>query len=303
MNISILGAGNFGTVLAQLLADHHDVTMIKRGDSLRPITTANLLLLALPVKAYDDICHQLRALAQLPPMIICSKGMNEQGLLPSEIIARHLSEKARTAVLAGPNFAFELAKQLPTASVLASHDPALIKQGQEILAQPFWRIYANHDPVGTELCGAMKNILAIAGGMVLGKGLGHNAVASLLTRGLHEMAQLLSAEQAVRNPRITPSTAYGLAGVGDLVLTATSERSRNTILGMKLARGVTLAEALAQSPGVSEGYHAAREIHKRAQHLGIDLPIVAMVASILQGGLSVDRAISQLLARPLPPTE
>ena len=320
-NITIIGAGHFGMVLHDLLQPHHAITLIKRGDIIN-LAGVDVLLVALPVKEYDSVFSSLAASVAagqtgatsaagqasvagqptLPPCILFSKGMNKSGLLPMAIIQQYFPT-ARLAVLAGPNFAFELKQHLPTASVLASHDSALIAMGQELLQQPFWRVYGAADPIGVQLNGVMKNVLAVAVGVARGKNLGANAYASLITRGVVEMKKLLQAEKTAGTASIHDATCYGLSGLGDLVLTAGSGESRNTALGIKLGQGMTITDALAQSRGVAEGYDAAAQLHQRAVALGIDLPIVATVAAVLHHGLSVDDAIHQLLSRPMPERE
>ncbi|MDI9314465.1 MAG: NAD(P)H-dependent glycerol-3-phosphate dehydrogenase [Hydrotalea sp.] len=301
-NITIVGAGHFGMVLHDVLVKENVITLIKRGDKIN-LSGVDFLLVALPVKEYDSVFADLAATTTtLPPTILFSKGMNSRGQLPMAIIAQYFPA-APIAVLAGPNFAFELKKKLPTASVLASHDNALITAGQQLLQQPFWRIYKSRDAIGVQLNGVMKNVLAVAVGIARGKKLGENAYATLISRGLAEMRKLLAAEKSAGTASIDDTTCYGLSGVGDLVLTAGSPQSRNTALGIKLGEGLTISDALAQSRGVAEGYHAAAQLNARAIGLGIDLPIVATVAAVLHDGLSVDKAIHQLLSRPMPARE
>ena len=301
-NITIIGAGHFGMVLHGLLLAKNNITLIKRGDAIN-LQKVDFLLVALPVREYDAVFSYLAGREQnLPPTIVFSKGMNSHGLMPLAIVQQYF-KMAQGAVLAGPNFAHELKQQLPTASVLASHDDAVITAGQILLQQPFWRIYKNHDPIGVQLNGVMKNVLAVALGIARGKNLGENACASLISRGLSEMKKMLTAEKSAGATTIDETTCHGLSGVGDLILTAGSAQSRNTALGIKLGQGLTIADALAQSRGVAEGYDAAAQLHGRAVALGIDLPIISTVAAVLHHGLSVDDAIQQLLTRPLPTKE
>lgn len=302
MNITILGAGHFGTVLYNILRAKHHVTLVRRGEAIT-LTQQDFLLVALPVQAYDSVFKKLALdKATLPTTLLFSKGMNENKHLPSAILQQYFPTVA-WGIVAGPNFAFEMEKNLPTASVLASHHAAVLTGGQTLLQQNFWRIYANHDPIGVQLNGVMKNILSIAVGVARGKNLGLNASASLISRGLAEMKKLLLAEKAAGENSINENTCYGLSGVGDLVLTASSELSRNTALGIKLGQGCDIATALQQSRGVAEGYGASRQLAARARLLGVDLPIISTVAAVLHESLPVDKAIEHLLTRPLPASE
>ncbi|MGI9461778.1 MAG: NAD(P)H-dependent glycerol-3-phosphate dehydrogenase [Alphaproteobacteria bacterium] len=305
-NITILGAGHFGMVLYDLLSEKnhfpHHITLIKRGDKIN-LATQDFLLVALPVKSYNEVFKQISShQPTLPPTILFSKGMNQMGLLPMAIIQKYFPS-AVIGVLAGPNFAFELKKKLPTASVLSSTHPTLIKSGQTLLQQPFWRIYPHPDPIAVQLNGAMKNVLAIAVGIAHGKNLGLNATASLISRGLTEMKKLLLAEKLAGADNIDENACYGLSGVGDLILTTGSNRSRNTALGIKLGQGIDITSALQSSDGVAEGYDTSQQIARRAQQLNIDLPIINTITAVLHNGLAVDKAIEQLLTRPLPERE
>jgi glycerol-3-phosphate dehydrogenase (NAD(P)+) len=196
------------------------------------------------------------------------------------------------AVLSGPNFAHEVAKGLPAAAVLASHDAGLRRTAGDLLGTAGFRIYGGDDPMGVQVGGAAKNVIAIAAGAVIGAGLGENARAALVTRGLAELSRLTVALGG------RAETAAGLSGLGDLLLTTTGPGSRNTSLGAEMARGATLADALATRVGVAEGVETAPALVARAAEAGVELPICAAVADLLAGGLSVGDAMGRLLARP-----
>lgn len=227
-----------------------------------------------------------------PPLVLAAKGV-EQGtlLLPLEVLET-LRPGLPAAVLSGPNFAHEVAAGLPAAAVLASRDPALRERLAELLATAAFRSYGSDDPVGVQVGGAAKNVIAIAAGVVIGAGLGENARAALVTRGVAELSRLAVALGG------RPETAAGLSGLGDLLLTACSAASRNTSLGMALGRGRTLAEILAERVGVTEGVATAPAITARAAALGVELPICQAVADLLAGELTVAEAMARLLSRP-----
>jgi glycerol-3-phosphate dehydrogenase (NAD(P)+) len=196
-------------------------------------------------------------------------------------------------VLSGPNFAHEVARGLPAAAVVAAVDPALREAGLALLGSPGFRLYAGEDPVGAEVGGAAKNVVAIAAGAVIGAGLGENARAALVTRGLAEMSRLAEALGG------RAETVAGLSGLGDLMLTCAGPGSRNMSLGLALGRGERLAEVLAGRAGVTEGVATAPALVARAASAGVELPICEAVAGLVAGRLTVAEAMALLLARPL----
>jgi glycerol-3-phosphate dehydrogenase (NAD(P)+) len=225
-------------------------------------------------------------------VLICAKGVEAGSLmLPLEILAdTHPGSIA--GVLSGPNFAHEIARGLPAAAVVASHDTGLRTLGVARLGSAGFRLYGGDDPVAAEIGGAAKNVIAIAAGAVMGAGLGENARAALITRGLAEIARLAMALGG------RADTVAGLSGLGDLLLTATGPGSRNTSLGMALGRGENLGDILAARQGVTEGVTTASALVARAVKLRVDLPICAAVADLVRGKLSVQEAMARLLARP-----
>jgi glycerol-3-phosphate dehydrogenase (NAD(P)+) len=260
------------------------------ADAAEALSGALFVLVAVPAQFVGPV------LAALPdtgaPLVVCAKGV-ERGTLrfPLEVIAA-TRPAAKAAVLSGPNFAHEVARGLPAAAVLASQDAALRQMAGDLLGTAGFRIYGGDDPVGVQVGGAAKNVIAIAAGAVIGAGLGENARAALVTRGLAELSRLTIALGG------RAETAAGLSGLGDLLLTTTGPGSRNTSLGHELGRGTPLDSAIKGRIGVAEGVATAPAIVARAAAAGVELPICAAVADLLEGRLSVAEAMGRLLARP-----
>jgi glycerol-3-phosphate dehydrogenase (NAD(P)+) len=319
--IAVLGAGAWGTALAvqaaragnavglwarnperaAAIAGSRQNTPYLPGVALSPaievtadpaaaLADALFVLLVVPAQFLRPV---LQALPETgAPVIVCAKGV-ERGTLrfPLEVVEA-LRPGQPAAVLSGPNFAHEIAKGLPAAAVLASQDAGLRQMAGDLLGTAGFRIYGGDDPMGVQVGGAAKNVISIAAGAVIGAGLGENARAALVTRGLAELSRLTVALGG------RAETAAGLSGLGDLLLTTTGPGSRNTSLGVELARGASLADALASRVGVAEGVETAPAIVARAAEAGIELPICAAVAELLAGSMSVGDAMGRLLARP-----
>jgi glycerol-3-phosphate dehydrogenase (NAD(P)+) len=227
------------------------------------------------------------------PVVLCAKGVEQGALkLMTEVLAETLPNAA-PAVLSGPSFAAEVARGLPTAVTLACPDAALGEALAQALATPSFRPYLSADMIGAEAGGAVKNVLAIACGVVEGKGLGRSAHAALITRGFAEMTRFAVALGA------KAETLAGLCGLGDLVLTCSSSQSRNMSVGLALGRGESLTAALSGKLSVAEGVASAPAVLALADRLGVDMPICRAVADLLSGAADVDAAIHSLLARPL----
>jgi glycerol-3-phosphate dehydrogenase (NAD(P)+) len=231
----------------------------------------------------------------LPPgaTVVCaSKGL-ELGthLRMTQIAAQELGATASVTALSGPNLAAEIARGLPAAAVVAGEDEAVTERVREALATPRLRLYTSHDVVGVELGGALKNIIALGVGISDGLGYGDNAKASIMTRGLAEMARLALAAGA------DPLTLAGLAGLGDLIATCSSPLSRNHTIGLELARGRQLADVLAERRSVAEGVTTTRAALELAQALGVDLPITAQLAQVLFDAKDVRQVVSELMER------
>jgi glycerol-3-phosphate dehydrogenase (NAD(P)+) len=266
---------------------------IRATGDLGDLRGSELVLLAPPTQHLRGLVRSLASVVPAStPLAICAKGIEiVSGKLPTEIVAE-ASPNHRQAVLSGPSFAIEVALGQPTAVTLAAADLGLAQRLAETLALPTFRPYASDDPVGAEIGGAVKNVLAIAAGIVEGKGLGDNARAALITRGLAEMVRLGVAKGGRQE------TLSGLSGLGDLVLTCTGAKSRNHALGVALGRGRSLTEAM-PGPQVVEGVSTAAAVATLAADLGIDMPISTAVAAVLSGKLEIDRAIAGLLDRPI----
>jgi len=260
------------------------------ADAAEVLTDAALILLVVPAQALRPVLQSLPALPA--PVLICAKGVEAGSLmLPLEILAA-THPGVTSGVLSGPNFAHEIARGLPAAAVVASHDAGLRALGVARLGSGDFRLYGGDDPVGAEIGGAAKNVIAIAAGAVMGAGLGENARAALITRGVAEIARQALALGG------RADTVAGLSGLGDLLLTATGSGSRNTSLGMALGRGERLSDILAARQGITEGVTTAPALVARAARLGVELPICAAVAELVSGRLSVQEAVARLLARP-----
>lgn len=226
------------------------------------------------------------------PIVICTKGI-EQGscALMSEVVAEILP-KSSIAVLSGPTFAAEVVSDLPTAVTLATKDAGLGEQLAAAIGTPRFRPYISNDPVGAQIGGAIKNVLAIACGIVAGRRLGENARAALITRGIAEMVRLGVAKGAM------PETLMGLSGLGDLTLTCTGEQSRNMSLGQALGGGRKLEEILSERKSVTEGVFTAAAVRALAEKLGLEMPICNAVDDVINRRRDLDEVIAGLLARP-----
>jgi glycerol-3-phosphate dehydrogenase (NAD(P)+) len=240
--------------------------------------------------------HMRAVLEQSPewtkPLILCAKGIEEQSGELLHRVAREVCPNAPVAVLSGPTFADEVARGLPTAVTLAAEDRALAEQLRDRLVQPTFRIYVSDDLAGAEIGGAVKNVLAIACGVVEGKGLGQNARAAVIARGFAEMTRFGMAFGARRE------TLAGLSGLGDLVLTCSSTSSRNYSLGKEIGEGRSAASLLSDRKTVAEGAFTAPVLARLAREKGIDMPIVDAVDALIAGRANVDQVLDALLARP-----
>lgn len=323
-HVSVVGAGAWGTALALIAARGGcAVTLfVRRPDLAAAITAsrrnpdylpdvdlpaevaitsdfaralhADAVLYAQPAQHFRAFCAAARA--HWPagtPLVLCAKGIEQSsGLLLHEIAGGELPGVA-VAALSGPSFAVDVARGLPTAIAIAGENAALVESLMEALSHGALRPYGSADLVGTEVAGAVKNVYAIACGLAMGSGLGDNARAALITRGLAEVTRLALAKGG------RPETLMGLAGLGDLVLTCSSPKSRNMSLGLELGRGKSLAEVMAARKSVAEGVTTAPAVLALARQLGIDMPIAAAVDRILHHGSSLGAEAENLLARPL----
>ncbi len=256
---------------------------------------AGLVLAVVPSQHARSVYEQLAdRLPEEVPVVVAAKGIEERTLaLPLQVVAETLGASRPAAVLSGPSFARDVARGRPTAVVVAAADAALASRVQANLSSRELRLYTNADPVGVQLAGALKNVIAIAAGVVQGLEMGHNGLAALITRGLAEMTRLGLALGG------RASTFSGLAGLGDLVLTCTGTLSRNRGLGERLAGGQRLADVLASSRAVVEGVGTTRSALELARRNGVELPIVEEVHRILYEDSSPQDAALRLMSRPL----
>ena len=266
---------------------------IRATATLAEAAACDALLLVTPAQALREIAGQMAPhLGPARPLVVCSKGIERgSGLLMTEVLAEVLPGRA-TAVLSGPTFALEVARGLPTAVTLAAEDAALGAVLVKALGSRAFRPYLSGDIVGAQVGGAVKNVIAIACGIVAGRRLGDNARAALITRGLAEVTRLGRAKGA------RPETLMGLSGLGDLTLTCTSGLSRNYSLGVALGEGETLTALMAGRRSVAEGVFSAGAAVALAETLGVQMPISGAVDGILNQGAPIEAAIEALLARP-----
>ncbi|WP_151120498.1 NAD(P)H-dependent glycerol-3-phosphate dehydrogenase [Hypericibacter adhaerens] len=320
----ILGAGAWGTALAvaaaragreALLWTHrpevaagivarHENPDYLPGQRLDPrieasadpaaLADRDALLLAVPAQHLREATQRLASLwPQDRPVVVCAKGIEQRSGLTMTGLLRQTLPGRPLAVLSGPTFAAEVAADLPTAATVAAADEGLGQAIVEALANPRFRLYWSSDVTGVELGGAIKNVLAIACGIVIGRRLGDNARAALIARGLAEMMRFAVPRGA------RPETLMGLSGLGDLVLTCSGRQSRNLSLGVALGEGRSLAEHQAGRRSVAEGVWTASVLRAQAEAAGIEMPIVRAVDEILNRGAAIDQAIDALLSRPL----
>lgn len=320
MQITVLGAGAWGTALAMAAAQRHEVmlwardpaqaaTMASEGCNQRYLpdqpfparlratarldeaidgAAARLHVIATPMAALRATLRLLPAQAKV--LWLCKGFESGTGKLGHQIAAEVLPE-AHSGVLSGPSFAQEVAAGLPTALVAASADAGLTRLAVEAFHGGSLRVYMSADPIGVEVGGAVKNVLAIATGIADGLGLGLNARAALITRGLAEMSRLGVAMGA------QSETFMGLTGLGDLVLTATGDLSRNRKVGLALAEGLSLADALSRLGHVAEGVYSAATVQQQARAHGVDMPLTDAVNAVLAGQIAPREAVGRLMQR------
>lgn len=323
---AVIGGGSWGTALANLLAkkgvetilwsyesevaeaierEHRNPIYLSEAEldpRLRAtasieeaVTGASIVVSVSPSHTVRGVMSEAaRYMAADALVVSASKGI-EQGTLETmdAVLAEVLppSVAGRTAFLSGPSFALEVAQEHPTAVTMASHNLAAAEIAQELFQTEYFRVYTNDDVAGVELGGAIKNVIAIASGVVAGLGFGHNTMAALITRGLAEMTRLGVALGA------NPLTFAGLAGMGDLILTCTGGLSRNRAVGIGLGQGRTLDEILADSTMVAEGVRTTRSAHDLSRRTGVEMPIVDEVFAMLFEGQAAGDAVENLMLR------
>ncbi|MBY0495362.1 MAG: NAD(P)-dependent glycerol-3-phosphate dehydrogenase [Cyanobacteria bacterium] len=322
--IGVIGSGSWGTALAiHLSHTGHEVRLWARDaalasdmassrqnrtylpdvslpgtlspthDMAAALEDAQFFVIAVPSHGVRDVMRA--ASAHLPgacTIVSATKGLEEVSMLRmSEVIRQELPDAGDIVVLSGPSFASELARQLPTALVAAGDSPAVVESVMSHFRSPALRLYGSSDVVGVELGGSLKNIIAIAAGVVEGLGMGHNALAALITRGLAELSRLAVAQGAQRD------TLAGLAGLGDLVLTCTGDLSRNRKVGLALAKGQSLKQILASTKMVAEGVRTTEAALALSARHGIELPIASEMSDVLSGRTDPQTAIRNLMGR------
>jgi glycerol-3-phosphate dehydrogenase (NAD(P)+) len=321
-HLAVVGAGSWGTAIAATFAEHipvrlwaRDVDLVERirktrtnpaysgsvrlpdalyvtGDLFEAVDGAAVVAMAVPSAGMRDVATRLRgAIPRAVPVISLAKGLEpDTGLRMSEVLEAALPGHP-VAVVTGPNLAAEILAKEPSAGVIATADPAMAAALQSYLANPVIRLYTNNDVVGCELAGVVKNVIAIAVGMAEGMGFGANTRATLITRGLAEIARLGVAMGA------DPLTFAGLAGVGDLVATSLGARSRNHSVGRALGQGIPIAEILASMNMVAEGVRSSEGVAHLARRYGVEMPITEQVVAVCHDGRPASAALAQLMGR------
>lgn len=322
--IAVVGAGSWGSTLAHCVASKgypvllwvrrpelaeeiqathknpqylKDYTLhegIDTTTSLEEVARCSVLILAVPSKGFRKTARQLGDYLQ-PDQILLSatKGIEPKTYLRMSEILKEETSCLKIGAVSGPNLALEVMEGHPTATIVASRYDEVVAAGMQVLNTPTFRAYGSHDLVGVELAGALKNVMAIASGIVSGMGFGANTRAFLISRGLSELIRLgqhFSAE---------PITLSGLAGVGDLMVTCTSEQSRNFRVGKRIGQGEPLDQILGSLHQVAEGVRTSQAAYDLAQRFQEPLPIIETIYSILYKGMSLDKAAKQLLGRPM----
>jgi glycerol-3-phosphate dehydrogenase (NAD(P)+) len=324
--IAVLGAGAWGTALAMHISNQHSVSLwarssghvsgmrkaranpmylgdFKFNDNLQveddlstAIEGADLILSVVPTAGFRELLKKIKALDSNQPIIWAHKGLEPQSAkLPHEVALEELGSNQNWGALSGPSFAAELVRGLPTAVTLAANDADFALAAANLIHGNNLRVYDSADVIGASVGGALKNVMAIAAGISDGMGFGNNARAAMITRGLAEITRFGVALGA------KTETFMGLAGAGDLILTCTGQYSRNREVGLQLASGKALEDILKGLGHVAEGVNTAREVMRRADSLGIDMPITYEVNQALTHGKSAKEAVTDLLGREQKP--
>ncbi len=326
MRIAIIGGGSWGTTMAAIIADQVDVVLWARRPALaeqiangenpdylpgyrlpriaatsdlgEALSGADAVLMAVPSHGFRGVLESAPPIPRSTPILSLTKGIEQgSGQRMTEVIREVLADHdhTRIGVLSGPNLAREIMDGEPAATVIAIRDAVAGADLQQALKTPRFRVYTNNDVTGSELCGALKNVMAIAAGMIAGLGLGLNTTAMFLTRALAEMTRL-----GIRLGS-SPLTFGGLAGIGDLVATCMSPLSRNHTVGTKLGRGMTLTEILAETPQVAEGVKTTPAVLELAAREGVEMPIAVEVGRVLRAESTPLESIERLMTRDARP--
>lgn len=324
MTTAFIGAGIWGTTLACIAAENSDVLLYSRDASRaeqmntsrinetylpgvvlpdaisvtsdpQAISDADQVIFAVPSISFREAIEQFSFMGKDIPFVSVTKGLEQStNLRMSQVIEQADPDRdaSRVAVISGPNLAGEIAHGLPAATVVASRDNSVAEKIQKTLMTKKFRVYTSEDVIGCEIAGVAKNIVAIAVGIGDGLKYGDNAKAAVMTRALAEITRLGVAEGGQK------STFSGLAGIGDLIATCASSLSRNRNVGFMLAQGKSLEEIREQSAETAEGVYSAVALKERAQHFGVDAPIITAVANVIESGVISEDAVEQLMTRP-----
>lgn len=320
MKISVVGSGGWGTALAVLSAQcshetvlwgkfKEEIENIKKNrenpllkgveipesilitDDNEAIRNSDMVIIATPSFAVEETADMLRSYVEKDTIVISvAKGFEKRTLKTFSRIIKEKMPENTVVVLSGPSHAEEVGRKMPTSIVAASEDEEIALKVQDALSNKYFRIYTNTDVIGVEIGGALKNIIAVAAGMLRGMKLGDNTMAALITRGLNEMSRLGEALGGEKN------TFAGLSGLGDLIVTCTSEHSRNNSFGKLIGKGISVNEAL-HAVGTVEGYFATDAAKRIADEYGIEMPIVSECYKVLYEGMDVHLAVKNLMTR------
>ncbi len=322
-HVLVLGSGAWGTALAQIISKKFDVLMwvkekkvkvdinqshlnkkflpglklnknILSTNDLEDLKDAKVIFLTIPVQYISSILRKIKKIVNSDVIFVCcSKGIEMNTLkLPSQIVASHFP-KHDIAVLSGPNFAEEISRNMPAATLIASKKINISKKVASIVQTKLFRPYISDDVIGSQIAGATKNVYAIACGIVEGKKFGKNAVASIISRSFAEISRINKSMKAKSD------TLSGLSGMGDLFLTCSSKKSRNFRLGLDLANGLSLNSIVKKNSSIAEGVFTARSLKQMSNKKNLNLPIAEMVYQILYRKKNIDHAIEELLNRPI----
>jgi glycerol-3-phosphate dehydrogenase (NAD(P)+) len=321
MRMAVVGAGSWGTTVASVAASNTPTVLWARreavaasindnhinpdylGAQLSPelratsslaeaVSNADIVVMAVPSQGFRQVLAEAAPhIRPWVPIVSLSKGLESGTMLRMSQVANEVMPGHPVAVLTGPNLASEIAVGQPAASVVAIDDAVIATALQELFSSPTFRVYTNHDVVGCEIAGVVKNVIAIASGIAMGMGFGDNTRATLITRGLAEMTRLAEALGG------DPVSLAGLAGMGDLIATCSSTSSRNTTVGMRLGQGESLESILTSTKMVAEGVKSSATVLQLAEQYQVDMPIVEQVVAVCHNGVPAGEALLNLMAR------
>ncbi len=321
-HLAVVGSGSWGTTVANVVAKNHPTTLwARRNELAEQISTrhenadylrgvrlveslrcssvldevvagARVVMMAVPSNGYREVALEVaKCVPSDVPIVSLAKGLERDSLLRMTEIVGQLMPQNPVAVLTGPNLAHEILAGQPAATVVACRDEQIAKQIQKIFSLPTLRVYTNEDVIGCEIAGVVKNVIAIAAGIAQGMGFGDNSKATLITRGLVEMSRLGVALGA------NPNTFMGLAGLGDVVATCASAKSRNTAVGVRLGRGESVSAITESMSMVAEGVRSSLSVLQLAQRCKVEMPITQQVAAVCEGKTNAKDALTLLMAR------